>query len=132
MKKILLPVLMATVLVACHHTTLEEQAKQVADDYTTRNCPTPVQDNQRTDSVAFDPNTLTFSYYYTLVDKADNKELIDKSKSKIASTLLSQLRENTNMKVYKDAAYNFHYVYRSGSTGDILYEKTFTKKEYKG
>lgn len=122
---------MATVLVACHHTTLEEKAQQIAEDYTTRNCPTPVQDNQRTDSVVFNPKTLTFNYYYTLVDKADDKELIDKAKTKIASTLLSQLRENTSMRAFKDAAYNFHYVYRSDSTGDILYEKTFTNKEYK-
>ena len=131
MKKILIIFCSVLLLTSCHHITLEEKASKLAEDYTTRSCPTPVIDSQRTDSVTFNPQTLTFNYYYTLFDKADNVEIIVKAKKKITSTLISQLRENTTMKSYKDAAYNFHYVYRSNKTGDVLYERVFTKKDYK-
>ena len=34
------------------------------------------------------------------------------------------------MKEYKQAGYNFRYVMKSSTTGEVLIDKTFTKKEY--
>lgn len=130
MRKILLLAFSALTLCACHHNTLEDQAQKTADDYTERYCPTPEQDMTITDSIAFDRNTLTFSYYLTVTGKADDSTAIARVKGELTKTLLDKLKENTSMKVFKDAGYNFRYVYRSQKTKKVLYEKVFTKKEY--
>lgn len=131
MKKLLLLSVAVLTLASCHHTTLEDKAQKIAEDYTERYCPTPEKDNQITDSVAFNLKTLTFCYYYTLTGKADNPEIIDKLKKQLNDTLLKELREDTSMKVFKDANYNFRYVFRSQSTGKILFERSYTAKNYK-
>lgn len=119
------------ILSSCHHTTLEDQAEKMAEDYTERNCPTPTQDMTITDSISFNRATKTFNYYYRLTDKADNAEAIAKVKGKIGKSLIQAMKENTSLKVYKDASYNFNYVYRSDKTGQVLYQKTITAKDYK-
>jgi hypothetical protein len=86
---------------------------------------------QRTDSLTYDRSTHTFNYYFTLVDKADNADIIKEKQKEITDALLKQLKENTSAKVYKDAGFSFHYIFRSGSKGNILLENTFTQKQYK-
>ena len=129
-RNILLPAL-CTCLCACHHATLEDRAEKYTKDYTERFCPTPVQDMQRTDSLTFDRTTRTFNYYFTLVDKADNAGIIKAKQKEITDALLKQLKENTSAKVYKDEGFNFHYIFRSTSKGNILLENTFTRRQYK-
>lgn len=121
---------MAT-LTSCHRTTLEDRAEKIAQEYTERYCPTPAQDMTITDSISFTRATKTFNYYYTLTDKADNSEAIDKLKGKISNSLITSLKENTSLKSFKEASYNFHYIYRSKKSGQILYEYTITPKDYK-
>lgn len=118
-------------LSSCHRTTLEDQAENLAKEYTERYCPTPIKDMQRTDSMTFDRNTHTLSFYFTLTDQADNVDNMKLLQKKITKTLLDELKENTTFKVYKDAGYNFRYVFRSKSTNNILYEKNFSRKNYK-
>ena len=129
-RNILLP-LLSVCLCACHHETLDDRAEKYTKDYTERFCPTPVQDMQRTDSLTYDCSTHTFNYYFTLVDKADNAVIIKEKQKEITDALLKQLKENTSAKVYKDAGFSFHYIFRSGSKGNILLENTFTQKQYK-
>lgn len=130
-KKIWILGVAALALTSCHRTNLEDMAAKSAEDYTERYCPTPFQDNQRTDSVGFDRATHTFSYYYTLSGKIDDPEIIAKGQKQIISTIRGSLNDNTSMKEYKQAGYNFHYVFRSQKSGNVLIEKTFTKKDYK-
>lgn len=118
-------------LPACNHASLEDRAEKEARDYTERYCPTPVQNMQRTDSIGFDRHTHTFSYYYRLNSAADNSQAIKKVRNKIKSALLSELKGNTGSKAYKEQGYNFRYVLRSEKTKEILYEVTFSEKDYK-
>lgn len=78
MKKTLILALATLALTSCHRTNLEDLAAKTAEEYTERYCPTPFEDNQRTDSVGFDRVTHTFSYYYTLSGKIDNPEILAK------------------------------------------------------
>lgn len=117
-------------LTSCHHDSLEDKAEKMAVDYTERYCPTPEHSFQITDSVTFDRDSHTFGYHYTLTGKADNRDIIEKSVKDIKTVLLSQLRQNTDVKIFKDAGYSFHYVYRSKKTGKKLFEETITEKEY--
>jgi len=131
LKRNILLTALSVCLFACQHASLEDRAESYTKDYTERFCPTPVQDMQRTDSLTFDRSSHTFNYYFTLVDKADNADIIKVKRKEITDALLKQLKENTSAKLYKDEGYNFHYVFRSGSKGNILLEHTFTSKQYK-
>lgn len=130
-KKLLFLTLMTFFLTACHHATLEDMAAKTASDYTERYCPTPVEDFQRTDSITFDRGTHTFSYYYTLTGKIDDPAVIEKGEKQILATIIGSLKENTSMKDYKQAGYNFRYVYRSQKNGNVMIDKTFKQKDYK-
>jgi hypothetical protein len=130
-KKILVLAFAALSLTSCHRTNLEDLAAKSASDYTERYCPTPFVDSQRTDSVSFDRATHTFGYYYTISGKIDDPMVIAKGQKQIISSILNSLKENTSMKEFKQAAYNFHYVFRSQKTGNVVIDKTFTKKDYK-
>lgn len=131
MRKTFVLALVTIALTGCHRTNLEDLAAKTAEEYTERYCPTPFEDNQRTDSVSFDRATHTFGYYYTLSGKIDDPEIVSKNQKQIVVSILSGLKDNTSMKEYKQAGYNFRYVFRSQKSGNILIEKTFTKKEYK-
>ena len=131
MRKTLVLALATIVLTGCHRTNLEDLAAKTAEEYTERYCPTPFEDNQRTDSVSFDRATHTFGYYYTLSGEIDDPEIVLKNKKQIAISILGSLKDNTSMKEYKQAGYNFRYEFRSQKSVNILIEKTFTKKEYK-
>ncbi len=130
-KKLLFLTLMTFFLTACHRATLEDMAAKTASDYTERYCPTPVEDFQRTDSITFDRGTHTFSYYYTLTGKIDDPAIIEKGEKQILATIIGSLKENTSMKDYKQAGYNFRYVYRSQKNGNVMIDKTFKQKDYK-
>lgn len=116
---------------ACNHSSLEDRAEKDAKDFTERYCPTPVQQMQRTDSITFDRSTHTFKYYYTLTNAADNADNVNKVKHKLKPALLKDLKDNTNNKLYKKEAYNFHYIFRSESSKKVLYELVLTAKDYK-
>lgn len=130
MKHFLLLLMAVVTLMSCHHITIEDRAAKFASDYTKRYCPTPVKDMQRTDSITFNRQTLTFTFYMTLTGKADDAELVDKASPDLSLALLAELKENTSFKVYKDAGFNFRYVARSETTKDVLYEQEFTKLQY--
>lgn len=132
MKKCNLLVLAFAMLLfsACHRTTLEDLAAKTAEEYTERYCPTPVENGQRTDSVTFSRETHTFGYYYSLSGKLDDSAIIKDNKKEIISTILNSLKENTSMKEYKQAGYNFHYVMKSSKTGEVLIDQLFTNKDY--
>lgn len=83
------------------------------------------------DSLVFNPQTRTFSYYYCLEGKLDNDTVITKD---VANTFVEQLKkELTNsveLRSYKEKEVNFRYIYLSQKTGQILFEKTFTPADY--
>ena len=118
-------------LSACNHMSLEDRAEKDAKNFTERYCPTPVQNMQRTDSVVFDRSNHTFIYYYRLNGAADNAQTVAKVRDKIRNALLTDLKNNTATKVYKDQGYNFRYVLHSEKTKEILYEIELTPKNYK-
>ncbi len=128
--RLVFALLTIVVMASCRHDSIEDRAEEEAKNYTKRYCPTPVKDFQRTDSITFNRPTHTFSYYYTLVDKADDASLAQKIRGQLKVSLLEGLRSDTKSKSYKEAGFNFHYVYRSAKTNRVLVEETFTKKDY--
>ena len=109
--------------------SLEERGAREAADYTRKHCPTPVDENIMMDSLTFDMQHHTFSYCYSLSGALDDSATIHNGNPR--ELLLRQLRNSTNLKLYKEAGYNFRYVYYSSKkNGTQLFETTFRPDDY--
>lgn len=129
MKRIIYAAAAFLVLAACQE-SLEERCAREAEEYTKKKCPARIDQFTTIDSLIFERATHTMHYYYTLTGAADD---IDKfAEFSAEDALLTQLRNSTTTKTYKDAGYSFAYTYHSQKDkGRVLFEKTFTEKDYK-
>lgn len=129
MKKIPFVLIAALALAACQE-SLEDRCAREASEYTRKKCPSPIGENITIDSVAFQRETHTMCYYYTLSGDADNSAVIAKVDPRKA--LLEEVRNATSTKAYKDAGYSFKYTYMSKKEpGKVLFTTTFTSHDYK-
>jgi hypothetical protein len=120
--------MMAALLTACQE-TLEERGAREARDYTEKHCPAPVAPQVVMDSMTFDKATHTFGYYYTLDGVFDDSANLQRNSPR--DLLLNQVRNTTNLKLYKEAGYRFRYVYHSSKEkGTRVLDATFRKKDY--
>ena len=130
MKKILLVALLAVLAVGCQE-SLEDRAAREAREFTEKNCPTPVDNYSRTDSVAFDRLTKTYTYYCSFVDALDNDTLVQAAQEEIRLSLRQTLANDVAFKKIKDAGFNFAYLVRSGSRPSvILFSDTIRTSDY--
>ncbi len=129
MKKLLL-LLVLLVTVACSE-SLEDRAAREAKEFTTKLCPTPYVNYERTDSCVFDENAKMYVYYMSLRDKADNKVQIDKHIKQYRNILVQSVTNNTKLAAYKKEHFSFRYIFRSAKTGDVLIDETITSNDYK-
>ena len=116
--------------------TLEERGAREARDYTEKHCLKAQNEalyesakDIVMDSMTFDKATHTFGYYYTLKGTIDDTATIRRNNPR--DLLLQQVRNSTNLKTFKEAGYNFRYVYRSTKQkGFVLFDETFKSKDY--
>lgn len=124
MKRIIFMPLLALLFSACHE-TLADRAEREAREYTQRNCPTPVVNFTRTDSVGFDRKSNTYLYYCSFVDAFDDENVISKNRRQIHDGLYEAISTNMGLKVYVEAGFSFTYIVRSGKNpSKILYKDT--------
>ncbi|MBP3511845.1 MAG: hypothetical protein J6K19_07415 [Prevotella sp.] len=129
MKKILFLSAMACCLCACQE-SLEDRCAREAKDYTAKKCPAQVGSNVTIDSLIFERASHTMHYYYTLSGNADNPEAI--AAADVRKALLDEVKNSTSIKTYKDNGYRFAYTYYSQKDhGKVLFNVTFTEKDYK-
>ncbi|SFF91601.1 hypothetical protein [Prevotella sp. KH2C16] len=130
MKKNIILLLAVFLFGACHE-SLQDRAEREAKEYTRKNCPTPVNNFQRTDSIAFDRTTNTYHYYCSFTDKLDDKTTVEKIRGQLHDGLRKGIKESTSLKAYKDAGFSFSYTCRSAKDPKtVLYEETFTAQDY--
>ena len=130
MKKtfLLLTTMMMVVLTSCQE-TLEERCEREAKTFTQKNCPLRVAPGIAMDSMTFDKATHTITYAYTLSGQLDDSAVVNGSNSR--ELLLQEVKNSTNMKLYKEAGYSFRYIYHSQKKkGTKLFEATFRKSDY--
>lgn len=131
MKKLLAYFLLGLMAVSCQE-SLEDRAARELKEYTEKNCPTPVVNNQQMDSASFERESRTLRFYYKLYDKSDSKALFAQHGKDIRKQILNELKNSTSTKSYKDAGFNYRYTYRSASNpSTILLDVKFTPKDYK-
>lgn len=127
MKKICTLLIMTVLLASCQE-TLEERAARESRDYTEKHCPAPIAYQVTMDSMTFDKASHTFSYYYSLNGTLDDSTYLKQSNPR--DMLLQQVKNSTNLKIYKEAGYSFRYVYNSTKNKVTLFDVTFKQKDY--
>lgn len=128
MRKVMIAITGLLLLCACQE-TLEERCAREAKEYSKKNCPAPIAKGVRIDSLTFDKSTHTLIYSYSLEGVIDDSAVIYKNDP--TELMLQQLKNATAMKPYKDAGYNFRYIYYSTKQkGTQLFEATFRQSDY--
>ena len=117
-------------LSSCHE-NLEDRSAREAKEYTEKYCPTPVVNGSRTDSVTFQKETKTYTYYCSFVGKLDNAQIVARNRGKIHRLMVKEIKDNTSIRKLKDAKYNFAYVVHSDKDPQkILYQQTIRVSDY--
>ena len=126
-KHLLICALAGLSLTACHE-SLEDRVERECKEQTEKYCPEPVTEYVISDIMAFERATHTFHYYYSLRGIADTTALPADDARK---EMLEGLRNSTQLNVYKEAGYNFHYVYFSTKhPGQKIVDILFTPNDY--
>ena len=129
MRKCLFIILGTLLMTACQE-TLEQRCAREAKEYSQKNCPAPIAKGVTIDSMSFDVATHTLTYSYTLNGVIDDPSVILRNNPR--EQMLTQLKNATAMKPYKDAGYNFRYIYYSTKNkGTKLFEATFRENDYR-
>ena len=129
MKKIIIMIVAGILLAACQE-SLEERCAREAKEYTQKNCPRHIDTEIVLDSMTFDKDSHTIGYYYTLQGSLDNPLRVDNAQ--FSEALLLEVKNSTNLKLYKDAGYSFRYTYHSEKdSGTKLFEATFRENDYR-
>lgn len=100
MKRIAYAIITALALTACQE-SLEERCAREAEEYTKKKCPARIDQNTVIDSLVFERATHTMHYYYTLTGTADDPKTFTMFNAE--NVLLTQLKNSTMIKTYKDA-----------------------------
>jgi hypothetical protein len=132
MKKLIKNILIIPVAIlfftACQE-TLEERCVRECKEYTKKKCPVLIATDVYLDSLTFEPSTHLMSYYYTVGGVLDDAEALQQHDAR--GMLLKELKNSSNLKVYKDEGYSFRYVYFSEKEkGTQLLDATFHKSDY--
>jgi hypothetical protein len=131
MRKLLFLLIVAMTAVGCTE-SFEDRCRREAKEYSERECPRMVDTFIRMDSMAFESEPAGLIYYYTVIGDLDNDTLLTPDVVEdFRARLLESIRNDINMKRYKDKGFNFTYRYNSGSTGKPFVEATFGPDDYK-
>ena len=110
--------------------SLEDKSAREVREYTKDKCPARVSEYLIIDSVTFEKSTHTVTYHYTFDGKADNAKLV--ASIDMREKIVSEVKNSTSLRKYKDEGYAFAYIYHSASdTALILFQTTVTKEDYK-
>lgn len=119
---------MAFTMLGCHE-DLDQRAYREAREHTAKNCPMVIAPGITNDSLTYDRQTRTVSYYFTLGKDIDAGKI---NGSLARQELQTEIINATNLRLYKDAGFNFRYVYMSEKSGDaIVFDFLFTPKDYR-
>ncbi len=130
MKGIVVTLMAGAILLTSCQESLEDRCAREAKEFTEKNCPRAVDKEIVLDSMTFEKATHTISYLYTLNGTLDDPQRIDSTHFR--ELLLMEVKNSTNLKLYKDEGYAFRYAYYSQkNNGTKLFEATFRESDYR-
>ncbi|MCR4994763.1 MAG: hypothetical protein K6A32_05210 [Bacteroidales bacterium] len=122
--------LLAGLAVACTE-SFEDRCRREAKEYTERMCPRVMAEYIIMDSMVYNDNPIGFTYYYNISGKLDDRELLTPDVlEEFRSELLKNLRQDINLKKYKDRNFTFTYKYVSASTRETFTEVSYGPEDY--
>ena len=128
MKKVILFVLATLILGACQE-SLEDKCARECVEFTKRKCPSAIAQDMIVDSMTFDRASHTVQYYYKLTGASDRSDAYQKDQARDA--LKNALKNTTQLMAYKEAGYNFRYIYYSEKNPQTTYlDILLTEKDY--
>ena len=128
MKKVILFVLATLILGACQE-SLEDKCARECVEFTKRKCPSAIAQDMIVDSMTFDRASHTVQYYYKLTGASDRSDAYPKDQARDA--LKNALKNTTQLMAYKEAGYNFRYIYYSEKNPQTTYlDILLTEKDY--
>ena len=101
MKTFLYCTIASAILLCSCHESIEKRAQREAREYTEKNCPTPVLNYMRTDSVVFETSTRTYHYYLSVMNDLDDAKIFELNRKLIVDNFMKQVHRcvHTNKKV---------------------------------
>ena len=128
MKKGILFMLAVLILSACQE-SLEDKCARECVEFTKRKCLSAVAQDMIIDSMTFDRASHTVQYYYKLTGASDRPDAYPKDQAK--DLLKNALKNTTQVMSYKEAGYNFRYIYYSEKNPQTIYlDILLTEKDY--
>ena len=128
MKKVILFVLATLILGACQE-SLEDKCARECVEFTKRKCPSAIAQDMIVDSMTFDRASHTVQYYYKLTGASDRPDAYPKDQAK--DLLKNALKNTTQLMAYKEAGYNFRYIYYSEKNPQTIFlDILLTEKDY--
>lgn len=116
---------------SCGDNSFDKRMERECRENTQRLCPIKIEQDTMLDSMAFDRDTHTLHYYYSLHGPLDRKELYTEDVVDAhRSTLIADIRKSVTLKDAKDAKVNFCCMYLSASTGQVLLQYDIEAGEY--
>lgn len=101
--------------------SLEDKAQRQAYEYTRKYCPTPIDNNTRTDSIVFDRSKKVYYYYISFFNQLDDQEIVNENRTLFAEMLTQSVKDSPSLRTFLEAGFRFEYVCHSGSKpGKIL------------
>ena len=118
---------MAAMCVACHKQTFDERVQFEVEQFNKKEAPKRLDMYTTFDSMAYDTQTLTLSYFYTIEGDVEASMFpIDAMKEE----LLGNMRNSIQLKTHKEHGLSFRYVYFLQKTGKPFLDCTFTPEDY--
>ena len=128
MKKVILFALATLILGACQE-SLDDKCARECVEFTKRKCPSAVAQDMIIDSMTFERASHTIQYYYKLTGASDRSDAYLKDQARDA--LKNALKNTTQVMSYKEAGYNFRYIYYSEKNPQTVYlDILLTEKDY--
>ena len=121
----------ATFLSSCTE-SFEDRCRREAREYTEKQCPRRLDDFITIDSMVYVEQPQGFAYYYTVNDEGMETDSIpDEIKEQFINEMRQRVRNDLNIKSYKEKGFTFTYKYVFQATGDVFVEATFGPEDYK-
>ena len=115
----------------CTGESFGEKMVRESEENTKKLCPMEVDDFTMLDSMSFDIEKHTLTYYYSLHEALDYDSLYsDDVVAAHRNTLIKDIKNSVTLKDVKKEKVNFTCIYLSASTGKTLLKYEIQAKEY--
>ena len=116
---------------ACTKESFGEKMVRETEENTKKLCPMEVDNFTMLDSMSFDIDKHTLTYYYSLHDALDYDSLYsDDVVAAHRNTLIRDIKNSVTLKDVKNEKVNFTCIYLSASTGKTLLKYEIQASEY--